>query len=163
VQADHTADDDQRRAGQPLRGGGQLTQRRGDDLLTHRDHAQLCVFVPGHLKDGSVDLPWPQLVALGGTLVVYMGLGAIEPICAALIAHGKDPATPAAVVAEGTTLRQQVVTAPLGELAAAAQGLPGPALIIVGGVVGLHEPLSWFSPSVAQAVIESAAPGTDCQ
>lgn len=119
--------------------------------LTHRDHAQLCVFVTGHLKDGSVDLPWPQLVALGGTLVIYMGLGALAEICAALIAHGKDPATPAAVVAEGTTLRQQVVTAPLGELAAAAQGLPGPALIIVGGVVGLHETLSWFSPQVADA------------
>jgi hypothetical protein len=56
-----------------------------------------------------------------------------------------------------------VVTAPLGELAATAQGLPGPALIIVGGVVGLHETLAWFSPSVAQAVIESAAPGPDCQ
>lgn len=131
--------------------------------LTHRDHAQLCVFVTGHLKDGSVDLPWPQLVALGGTLVVYMGLGALAEICGALIAHGKDPATPAAVVAEGTTLRQQIVTAPLCDLATAAQGLPGPALIIVGGVVGLHETLSWFSPSVAQAVIESAAPGTDCQ
>jgi len=131
--------------------------------LTHRDHAQLCVFVTGHLRDGSVDLPWPQLVALGGTLVVYMGLGALADICAALIAHGKDPATPAAVVAEGTTLRQQVVTAPLRDLAAAAQGLPGPALIIVGGVVGLHETLSWFSPSVAQAAIAPAAPGTDSQ
>jgi uroporphyrin-III C-methyltransferase/precorrin-2 dehydrogenase/sirohydrochlorin ferrochelatase len=102
-------------------------------------------------------------VALGGTLVVYMGLGALAEICGALIAHGKDPATPAAVVAEGTTLRQQVVTAPLGELATAAQGLPGPALIIVGGVVGLHETLSWFSPSVAQAAIAPAAPGTDGQ
>jgi len=119
--------------------------------LTHRDHAQLCVFVTGHLKDGSVDLPWPQLVALGGTLVVYMGLGALADICAALIAHGKDAVTPAAVVAQGTTLHQQVVTAPLGELAAAAQGLPGPALIIIGSVVGLHETLSWFSPQVADA------------
>jgi uroporphyrin-III C-methyltransferase/precorrin-2 dehydrogenase/sirohydrochlorin ferrochelatase len=120
--------------------------------LTHRDHAQLCVFVTGHLKDGSVDLPWPQLVALDGTLVIYMGLGALAEICAALMAHGKDAATPAAVVAEGTTLRQQVVTAPLRDLATAAQGLPGPALIIVGGVVGLHETLSWFSPQVADAV-----------
>jgi uroporphyrin-III C-methyltransferase/precorrin-2 dehydrogenase/sirohydrochlorin ferrochelatase len=114
--------------------------------LTHRDHAQLCVFVTGHLKGGGVDLPWDQLVAIGGTLVVYMGLGAVEPICAALIAHGKDPATPAAVVAEGTTLRQQVVTSTLANLPAAAQHLPGPALIIVGGVVSLHDTLAWFEP-----------------
>ncbi|MFZ5493429.1 MAG: siroheme synthase CysG [Pseudomonadota bacterium] len=114
--------------------------------LTHRDHAQLCLFVTGHLKDGGVDLPWDQLVAIGGTLVVYMGLGAIGAICAALIAHGKDPGTPAAVVAEGTTLRQQVVTATLADLPAAAQHLPGPALIIVGGVVSLRDTLAWFAP-----------------
>jgi uroporphyrin-III C-methyltransferase/precorrin-2 dehydrogenase/sirohydrochlorin ferrochelatase len=119
--------------------------------LTHRDHAQLCVFVTGHLKDGGVDLPWQQLVALGGTLVVYMGLGAIEAICAALIAHGKAPATPAAVVAEGTTLRQQVVIGTLADLPAAAQHLPGPALIIVGGVVSLHDTLAWFAPQPAGA------------
>lgn len=119
--------------------------------LTHRDHAQLCVFVTGHLKDGGVDLPWDQLVAIGGTLVVYMGLGAIEPICAALIAHGKDAATPAAVVAEGTTLRQQVVTSTLADLPAAAQHLPGPGLIIVGGVVSLHDTLAWFAPPPADA------------
>ena len=81
--------------------------------------------------------------------VFDMGLGALADICTALIAHGKDAATPAAVVAEGTTLRQQVVTAPLGALARAAQGVPGPALIIVGSVVGLHETLAWFSPQVA--------------
>ena len=66
-------------------------------------------------------------------------------------AHAAGSQDPAAVVAQGTTLRQQVVTAPLRELATAAQGLPGPALIIIGGVVGLHETLSWFGPQVADA------------
>ncbi|MGK2942881.1 MAG: siroheme synthase CysG [Immundisolibacter sp.] len=119
--------------------------------LTHRDHAQLCVFVTGHLKDGSVDLPWPQLVALGGTLVVYMGLGALTAICDALIAHGRDATTPAAAIAQGTTLRQRVVIATLADLAHRAQDLDGPALIIVGGVVGLHEALAWFAPQTPDA------------
>ena len=56
--------------------------------LTHRDHAQSCVFVTGHLKDGSVDLDWPALARPRQTIVVYMGLLSLPTICRKLIQHG---------------------------------------------------------------------------
>ena len=62
--------------------------------LTHRDHAQSCVFVTGHLKDGSANLDWAALARPRQTLVIYMGVGALEEICRELVAHGM-PATSA--------------------------------------------------------------------
>ena len=56
--------------------------------LTHRDHAQSCVFVTGHLKDGSVDLDWPALARPRQTIVVYMGLLSLPTICRKLVRHG---------------------------------------------------------------------------
>jgi uroporphyrin-III C-methyltransferase / precorrin-2 dehydrogenase / sirohydrochlorin ferrochelatase len=114
--------------------------------LTHRDHAQHVVFVTGHQRDGRVDLPWERLVALGGTLVVYMGVGALPAICEALVRHGLAADTPAALVLEGTTARQRVVEGALAELPARTGNLPrgGPGLIIVGSVVRLREKLRWF-------------------
>ena len=73
--------------------------------LTHRDHAQACLFVTGHLKDGSCDLDWAALARPRQTVVIYMGLGALVEICKQLIAHGLRPDTPAAVVQQGTTPR----------------------------------------------------------
>ena len=114
--------------------------------LTHRDHAQACVFVTGHLKDGSCDLDWPALARPRQTVVIYMGLGALAEICAQLIAHGLRPDTPAAVVQQGTTLEQRVVSATLADLNACVveAGLRSPCLIIVGEVVRLRDELAWF-------------------
>jgi uroporphyrin-III C-methyltransferase len=108
--------------------------------LTHRDHARSVVFTTGHLKDGTVNLDWPALARPAQTVVIYMGLGALDVICRELIAHGLSGATPAAVVHAGTTQRQVTVTAPLERLAdtVRAAGLKAPALIIVGSVVSLH-------------------------
>jgi siroheme synthase len=50
--------------------------------LTHRDHAQSCTFVTGHLKDGSCDLDWPALARPRQTVVIYMGLSGLDEICA---------------------------------------------------------------------------------
>jgi uroporphyrin-III C-methyltransferase/precorrin-2 dehydrogenase/sirohydrochlorin ferrochelatase len=114
--------------------------------LTHRDHAQACLFVTGHLKDGTMDLDWPALVRPRQTVVVYMGLLGLPMLCAKLIEHGQDPDLPVAVVQQGTTATQRVVVgtlATLPELAARAQ-LHGPTLIIVGDVVRLRERLNWF-------------------
>ncbi|MEF9672291.1 uroporphyrinogen-III C-methyltransferase [Pseudomonas sp. PCH446] len=58
--------------------------------LTHRDYAQSVRFVTGHLKDGSTDLPWADLVAPAQTLVFYMGLVGLPMICEQLIAHGRS-------------------------------------------------------------------------
>ena len=109
--------------------------------LTHRDHAQVVLFATGHLKEGTVDLDWAALARPRQTVVIYMGLGALEIICERLIAHGLPPATPAAVVHAATTPQQATVTARLGTLPTAvrAAGIKAPALIIIGSVVSLHE------------------------
>jgi len=72
--------------------------------LTHRDYAQACLFVTGHLKDGSMDLDWPALARPRQTVVVYMGLLCLPILCAKLIEHGQSPDLPAAVVQHGTAL-----------------------------------------------------------
>ena len=116
--------------------------------LTHRDHAQSCVFVTGHLRDGSVDLDWPALARPNQTVVIYMGLVGLPEICRQLVAHGLPEGTPAAMVQQGTTQHQRVVEGTLVTLAdqVAEAGLHAPCLIIVGGVVSLRHKLAWFHP-----------------
>lgn len=119
--------------------------------LTHRDFAQSCTFVTGHLKDGSCDLDWPALARPRQTVVIYMGLSGLATICARLIEHGLPASWPAAVVAHGTLAEQQVVCATLATLAdaVARAGLQSPALTIVGEVVGLRSELAWFADATA--------------
>lgn len=114
--------------------------------LTHRDHAQSVRFVTGHLKDGSCDLPWSELVAPSQTLVFYMGLVGLPVICQQLIAHGRSADTPAALVQQGTTTNQRVFTGTLDNLAerVASEQVQAPTLVIVGEVVKLREKLAWF-------------------
>jgi uroporphyrin-III C-methyltransferase/precorrin-2 dehydrogenase/sirohydrochlorin ferrochelatase len=116
--------------------------------LTHRDHAQSCVFVTGHLKDGSMNLDWELLARPKQTIVVYMGLQGLDMLCAQLIAHGLPATTPIAIVQQGTTQNQRVVTGTLSTLPQNPEvaELHAPTLIIVGGVVALREKLAWFKP-----------------
>lgn len=121
--------------------------------LTHRDYAQSCIFVTGHLKNNTIDLDWPQLAHPNQTIVIYMGLLGLPVLCGQLIAHGLPEVTPAAIVQQGTTQRQKVVTGTLltlPEVAQTAQLTP-PTLIIVGNVVKLHQLLAWFEPTVETA------------
>jgi uroporphyrin-III C-methyltransferase/precorrin-2 dehydrogenase/sirohydrochlorin ferrochelatase len=116
--------------------------------LTHRDYAQACVFVTGHLKDHSVNLNWQMLAQPQQTVVFYMGLKGLDEICGQLVAHGVSPDMPAALIQQATTYRQRVFIGTLTTLPAiahAAQPKP-PTLIIVGEVVRLHEKLAWFEP-----------------
>jgi len=114
--------------------------------LTHRDYAQSVRFVTGHLKDGSCDLPWADLVAPSQTLVFYMGLVGLPLICQQLIAYGRGIDTPAALIQQGTTSNQRVFTGTLGNLPelVASQQVQAPTLVIVGEVVSLREKLAWF-------------------
>jgi uroporphyrin-III C-methyltransferase len=114
--------------------------------LTHRDHAQSCTFVTGHLKDGAAELDWDGLARPRQTVVIYMGLSALAQICTKLVEHGLRPSTPAAVVQQGTTDGQRVVTGTLADLAARveAAGLVSPCLTIVGEVVQLRAALDWY-------------------
>jgi len=121
--------------------------------LTHRDCAQACLFVTGHLKDATMTLDWPALARPRQTLVVYMGLHALPALCDGLVAHGLPSETPAAIVQQGTTREQRVITGTLRtlpDLAAAAMLTP-PTLIIVGEVVRLRERLAWFEASAPSA------------
>lgn len=115
--------------------------------LTHRDLASSVTFVAGHGKEsprGNVD--WEALARLGGTLVVYMGTRQLAEIAATLEAGGRSALTPAAVIEWGTHARQRTVTAPLGEIAAAAAvaGIGAPALVVIGEVAALRDRLAWF-------------------
>ena len=114
--------------------------------LTHRDHAQSCTFVTGHLKDGSINLNWQQLAAPNQTVVIYMGLNGLEIICQSLIAHGLPKSHPIAIIQQGTTENQRVITGTLDTLAQQVknENLSAPTLIIVGTVVTLHKQLDWY-------------------
>jgi uroporphyrin-III C-methyltransferase / precorrin-2 dehydrogenase / sirohydrochlorin ferrochelatase len=114
--------------------------------LTHRDYAQACLFITGHLKDGTLDLDWLAMSRPRQTVVVYMGLVGLEQICQQLIAHGVSADMPAAVIQQGTTQRQRVVTATLKDLAEKVRiaNIKAPSLTIIGEVVQLREKLNWF-------------------
>ncbi len=118
--------------------------------LTHRDHAQSCMFVTGHLKDGTMNLDWDALARPKQTVVVYMGLHGLDTLCRELIAHGMAADTPIAIVQQGTTPNQRVITGTLATLPdiAAREKPQAPTLIIVGGVVTLREKLAWFHPEI---------------
>jgi len=116
--------------------------------LTHRDYAHSCIFVTGHLKDNTVQLDWPALARPNQTIVIYMGLLGIEELCRQLIAHGLHATTPAAIIQQGTTANQLVLTGTLKTLPVIVRKNPlkPPTLIIVGEVVKLRQKLAWFNP-----------------
>jgi len=120
--------------------------------LTHRDYAQACLFITGHLKNGTLDLDWVAMSRPRQTVVVYMGLVGLAEICQQLIKHGVAPSMPVAVVEQGTTQRQRVVTATLQDLAekVASAQLKAPCLTIIGEVVRLREQLNWFEPAAGK-------------
>jgi len=120
--------------------------------LTHRDYSQACVFVTGHLKDGSIDLNWPALAQPNQTVVFYMGLHGAPTLCKELMAHGMPGSTPVALVQKGTTPEQKTITGTLDTLEQLVQqnDLKPPTLIIVGEVVRMKEKLDWFNPDKPQ-------------
>lgn len=119
--------------------------------LTHRDYAQSCLFVTGHLKDGTADLDWPSLVRLRQTVVIYMGLGGLPEICRQMMLHGASPDLPIAVVQDGTIATQRVVTGTLANMPERVRqaGLKSPCLTLIGEVVTLHDSLAWFNARMA--------------
>ena len=117
--------------------------------LTHRDYSQSVVFVTGHLQNGSMDLNWRSLAQPHQTIVFYMGLLGIDVLCRELAAHGLPATTPAALVQQGTTPQQRVLTGTLATLPGIVHenDVKAPTLIIVGEVVRLRERLKWFGPA----------------
>ncbi len=116
--------------------------------LTHRRYTPSVAFVTGHedaQKETSA-IDWPRLSTGSGTIVFYMGMTRLRSNMAQLVAHGRAPQTPVALVRWATTPQQQVLTGTLADIAdrAEAAGFKPPALIIVGEVVGLRGQLAWF-------------------
>ncbi len=109
--------------------------------LTHRDHAQAVTFATGQGKDGEPELDWSTLARLNQTLVIYMGVGAAGRIAARLIEHGLDPATPVAVIENGTLPSQKALYGRLSGLGwlVRQSDITGPALIVIGSVAALAE------------------------
>ncbi|MDB3972676.1 siroheme synthase CysG [Gammaproteobacteria bacterium] len=114
--------------------------------LTHRDHAQSCIFVTGHLKKGKLDLNWEKLIQPNQTIVFYMGLVSIDIICSQLIKFGLDPKTPCALVEQGTTRNQKVYTSTIDEMnnLVEKEKPSAPTIFIIGHVVTLREKLNWY-------------------
>jgi uroporphyrin-III C-methyltransferase/precorrin-2 dehydrogenase/sirohydrochlorin ferrochelatase len=123
--------------------------------LTHRDYSQACMFVTGHLKDGSMNLNWPALVQPNQTVAFYMGLTGLDVLARELVAHGMRPDMPAALIQQGTTRNQRVLIGTVASLPDIVKesGVRAPTMIIVGEVVQLHEKLEWFK---TDAVTEGA-------
>ena len=109
--------------------------------VTHRGLSRQVTIVTGHGAGSDDGLDYAALARTPGTLVVFMGLDGLDELSAGLIAHGADPELPAAVVSRGTTEEQEVAVATLATIAGASAGLPTPALLVVGEVVGLAEAL----------------------
>jgi uroporphyrin-III C-methyltransferase len=107
--------------------------------LTHRDAARALTLVTGHTREGRLDLDFAALARPGQTIAVYMGASTLPELAAGLIAAGLDPSTPAAMVENGGTGSSRRLDDTLGGLPGAAAGWAsgGPALILVGEVVGL--------------------------
>ena len=112
--------------------------------LTHRDHAQACVFVTGHLRDGTAQLDWAALTRPRQTVVVYMGVGGLAQICRGLVEHGLPASMPAALVEKATLPQQRVTEGTLASLPGQTGDARPPALLIVGEVVSLRRRLAWF-------------------
>jgi uroporphyrin-III C-methyltransferase len=106
--------------------------------VTHRGVSSAVTAFAAHDVEA---LDAAALARVPGTLVAFMGLAGLERLAERLIGHGLPASTPAAVVSAGTTPGERVVTAPLGAIAHAAHGLPTPALVVIGEVVGLRDGL----------------------
>jgi uroporphyrinogen III methyltransferase/synthase len=116
--------------------------------VTHRDDASAVAFLTGHEDPDKPDsaLDWEALAAFPGTLVVYMGVKRLGEIAERLVAAGREPGEPAAVVERGTMSGQRTVSAPLGQLAVAAEGagLRPPAIAVIGPVASRGDAISWL-------------------
>lgn len=112
--------------------------------LTHRRLSRNFMVVTGHTVHDTPDVEW-QTMARVETLVILMGMTRLSFIASQLIAFGRAPETPAAVVHQGTTSVQQTVRATLETIAEAGGHLGAPSVIVVGPVSALHEEIDWFN------------------
>ncbi|HYS52978.1 MAG TPA: uroporphyrinogen-III C-methyltransferase [Thermoanaerobaculia bacterium] len=112
--------------------------------VTHRAHATSVTFVTGHESDDTTGINWKALAQLEGTIVFLMGIANLPMVVRKLREHGAPATRPVAIVSKGTTSQQKTVTGSLDTIEQRAAGIATPALIVVGGVVTLHDAINWF-------------------
>lgn len=116
--------------------------------LTHRDFTSTVAFITGHEDPTKEDsrIAWDKIATGAGTLVFLMGMGNLEKIANELMANGRSPETPVAVIRWGTLSEQDTTLGKLSDIAAiaAAKKIRPPVIILVGEVVSLREKLNWF-------------------
>jgi uroporphyrin-III C-methyltransferase len=110
--------------------------------VTHRSHASEVIILTGHEDPGKEEstLDWDLLARFRGTIVILMGVKNLASIASGLVARGKNPATPVAIIEKGLAPGQRVTTGPLGEIGEIGkrEGVRPPAVIVIGDVVGLY-------------------------
>ncbi len=116
--------------------------------ITHRSFASSVSFITGHEDPTKAEsaLNWEAFAQSGSTLVFFMGVKNLPHITENLMRAGMAPDTPAALVRWGTTCRHKSLVSTVGAISEEAkrQGFTPPSLFVVGGVVSLHETLSWY-------------------
>lgn len=117
---------------------------------TARDCNSSVAFITGHGQDGEVpaSFDWDGLARGAQVLVFYMALRQLDKVVARLLAAGRAPEENVAIISKASTPRQKVLESTLGAVIAelAAQPVEPPAMLVVGGVVGLRQQLSWWTP-----------------
>ncbi len=105
--------------------------------LTHREAGRSVTFITGHTKEGRLDVDFATLVAIGGTLAVYMGIVSLPQLRDGLFAHGMDRAMPAMLIERGGSPRQRELRGTLDTLVAqaASWSQSGPTLVLIGASV----------------------------
>jgi uroporphyrin-III C-methyltransferase len=131
--------------------------------LTHRGHSSSVTFITGHEAHGGGKhaAEWSLLARSNGTLVIFMCAETIAAIAAELVANGRAPSTPIAIVRWGTYQHQEVYSGTLDDLIAAGANwgfkIEPPAIAIVGEVAALAEKLNWFGEDELRYELGSAA------
>jgi uroporphyrin-III C-methyltransferase len=114
--------------------------------ITHRDTNSAVTFVTGHNSAGAVPdgLDWEAIARGAPVLVLYMALKHLPVIAARLLAGGRPPREPAAIVSKAATSEQYVLVSTLSEIGSAAAVAETPAIVVVGEVVRLRAGLDWL-------------------
>jgi len=115
--------------------------------LTHRKFASSVVFVTGHedLQKSKEKVRWKKLAKSVDTIVIMMGLSRIGIICKQLIEGGMNKKTPVAVIQEGTTPQQKMITGNVSNISklVTQKKIRPPSIIIIGKVVNLSKTIGW--------------------
>jgi uroporphyrin-III C-methyltransferase len=125
--------------------------------LTHRDSNHAVLLVTGYTAGGELarDLDWHAIAKAAPAIVVYMGLKHLGAVTDALIAAGRSPDEPVAVVSHATLPTQRVLESTLGAVTKAARGMNTPAVVVIGPVVRFRAGLDWLGALCSGRVLDA--------